>query len=71
MKFVNWLGKFLGWFLSHALQGTITVIMSFMGLFSLFAFENTAMKVIGFITSFAIAYMISYWLGKVRGEDRS
>lgn len=70
MKFVSWLGKFLGWFFAHALQGTITVAMSFMALYSLFVFDNIAMKVAGFVGSFAIAYVASYLLGKTRGEHR-
>ncbi len=70
MKFVNWLGKTLVWFLAHALEGTITVAMSFMALYSLFVFDNIAMKVAGFVGSFAIGYITSYLLGMVRGEHR-
>lgn len=62
--------KFIGWFLAHALQGTITVAMSFVALYSLFVFDNIAMKVAGFIGAFAIAYVASYILGKARGEHR-
>jgi len=62
--------KFIGWFLAYALQGTITVAMSFVALYSLFVFDNIAMKVAGFIGSFAIAYVASYILGKARGEHR-
>ncbi|WP_144818181.1 MULTISPECIES: hypothetical protein [Enterobacteriaceae] len=70
MKFVSWLGKTLVWFLAHALEGTITVAMSFMALYSLFVFDNIAMKVAGFVGSFAIGYITSYLLGMVRGEHR-
>ncbi len=70
MKFVSWLGKILGWFLAHALQGTITVAMSFVALYCVFVFDNIAMKVAGFVGSFAIAYIASYLLGMVRGEHR-
>ena len=70
MKFVSWLGKILGWFLAHALQGTITVAMSFMALYSLFVFDDIVMKIAGFVGSFAIAYVASYLLGMVRGEHR-
>jgi hypothetical protein len=62
--------KFIGWFLAHALQGTITVAMSFVALYSLFVFDNIVMKVAGFVGSFAIAYIATYLLGMVRGEHR-
>ncbi|MDF2777408.1 MULTISPECIES: hypothetical protein [Pseudescherichia] len=70
MKLVSWPGKTLFWFLAHALEGTITVAMSFVALYSLFVFDNIAMKVAGFVGSFAIAYIASYLLGMVRGEHR-
>lgn len=62
--------KFIGWFLAHALEGTITAAMSFIALYSLFVFDNIVMKIAGFIGSFAIAYVASYVLGKARGEHR-
>jgi hypothetical protein len=62
--------KCIGWFFSHALQGTITVAMSFVALYSLFVFDNIVMKVAGFVGSFAIAYIATYLLGMVRGEHR-
>ncbi|WP_313112543.1 hypothetical protein [Pseudescherichia sp.] len=64
------MSKFIGWFFAHALQGTITVAMSFMALYFLFVSDNIAMKAAGFIGSFAIAYIASYLLGKVRGKHR-
>lgn len=70
MKFVTWLGKALGWFFAHALQGTVTVVMSFIAIFSLFIFDNIALKFTAFIGSFAIVYLVSYFLGKVRGEHK-
>jgi len=62
--------KFIGWFLAHALEGTIIAAMSFIALYSLFVFDNIVMKIAGFIGSFAIAYVASYVLGKARGEHR-
>ncbi len=44
--------------------------MSFMALYSLFAFDNIAMKIAGFVGSFVIAYIVSYLLGMDRGEHR-
>lgn len=70
MKFVSWLGKTLVWFLAHALEGTITVAMSFIALYCLFVFDNISMKVAGFVGSFAIGYITSYLLGMARGEHR-
>ena len=70
MRFVNWLGKAIGWFLAHALQGTITVVMSFIALASLTIFDSVAMKLTGFFGSFVVVYVASYFLGKVRGEHK-
>jgi hypothetical protein len=70
MRFVNWLAKAIGWFLSHALQGTITVVMSFIALASLTVFDSVVMKLIGFFGSFAVVYLATYFLGKTRGEHK-
>lgn len=70
MKLVSKPGKTLVWFFAHALEGTITVAMSFVALYSLFVFDNIVMKVAGFVGSFAIAYIATYLLGMVRGEHR-
>jgi hypothetical protein len=70
MRFVNWLAKAIGWFLAHAIEGTITVAMSFLALASFYIFDSIAMKIVGFFGSFIVAYIAGYYLGKLRGEHK-
>ncbi|QGY29158.1 hypothetical protein [Pantoea cypripedii] len=70
MKFVNWLAKSIGWLLSHAIEGTITVAMSFLALASFYIFDSLVMKLTGFFGSFIVGYLAAYCLGKLRGDDR-
>ncbi|NQS86347.1 hypothetical protein ACRPHS_13385 [Pantoea allii] len=66
MKFVKWLGKLS----AHLLEGTITIIMSFLALASLYIFDSLALKLCGFFGAFIIGYGTAYFLGKVRGEHK-
>ncbi|MBW1213815.1 hypothetical protein KYI92_09385 [Pantoea allii] len=66
MKFVKWLGKLS----AHLLEGTITIIMSFLALASLYIFDSLALKLCGFFGAFIIGYGAAYFLGKVRGEHK-
>ena len=66
MKSVNLLGKFT----AHLLEGTITVVMSFVALASLFVFDSLALKLCGFIGAVVMAYGAAYFLGKARGEHK-
>ncbi len=70
MKFVNWLTKAVVWLLAHIFEGTITLVASFTALASLFLFDSTIFKFFGFVGSFIIAYIATYYFGRVRGEHR-
>jgi len=70
MKFANWVAKSIGWLLTHALQGIITVIVSFTAIASFYIFDSIPMKILGFIASLIIGYAATYYLGKLRGEDK-
>ncbi|MDE8555316.1 hypothetical protein [Pantoea vagans] len=66
MKFVKWLGKLS----AHLIEGTITVVMSFIALASLFVFDSLALKLCGFFGSVLMGYGAAYFLGKARGEHK-
>ncbi|THB84131.1 hypothetical protein E1N66_12045 [Pantoea allii] len=67
MKFVKWLGKIS----AHLLEGTITVVMSFVALASLFVFDSLALKLCGFFGAVLLGYGSAYFLGKARGEHKA
>jgi len=66
MKFVKWLGKLS----AHLIEGTITAVMSFVALASLFVFDSLALKLGGFFGSALMGYGAAYFLGKARGEHK-
>ncbi len=70
MRFASWLVKAIGWLLAHALEGTITVAMSFVALASFYIFDSLTMKLAGFFGSMIVGYLAAYYLGKLRGEHR-
>ncbi|GAA3582810.1 hypothetical protein GCM10023078_08330 [Gibbsiella greigii] len=70
MKFVNWLAKSVGWLLAHAIEGTITVAMSFIALASFYIFDSLTTKFIGFFGAIIIGYLSAYYFGKLRGEGK-
>ncbi|WP_289366610.1 hypothetical protein [Pantoea stewartii] len=66
MKCVNWAGKLS----VHIIEGTITVIMSFLALTSLYLFESLTLKLCGFAGSVLAGFIAAYYLGKARGEHK-
>jgi hypothetical protein len=66
MKFVKRLGKLS----AHVIEGTITVVMSFVALASIFVFDSLALKLCCFFGAVLLGYGAAYVLGKVRGEHK-
>ncbi|MFP3436186.1 hypothetical protein R0K18_00055 [Pantoea sp. SIMBA_133] len=66
MKSVNLLAKLS----ANRLEGTITVVMSFIALASLFVFDSLALNLCGFFGAIVIGYGAAYFLGKARAEHR-
>ncbi|MCW0345934.1 hypothetical protein NB703_004027 [Pantoea ananatis] len=66
MKSVNLLAKLS----AHLLEGTITVIMSFLALASLYVFDSWPLKLCGFAGCFLVGYGAAYWLGKAGREHK-